>query len=62
MAAEQDTIMQAIAIVLQAMTVVRIDNNDRMQNAVHKIGRPAMQQSTFNLEAEYKNSQLKNFI
>ena len=44
--------MQAIAQeaieAVQAMAVVRTDNNDRMQNIVPKIGGPIMQQPMFN--------------
>ena len=70
MATEQDTIMQAIAqaaieaarVVVQAMAIVRTHRNDRMQNAVSKIGRAIMRQPTFNWEEEDKYSELKNFI
>ena len=70
MVPEQDTIMQAIAraangaarVVVQAMAIVRTDRNDRMQNAVPKIGRAIMRKCTFNGEEEDKYSELKNFI
>ena len=60
MATEQDAIIQSIAlasveaprVVIQAMAVMRTDNNDIMQNVVSKISRPFMQQPKFNSEAE----------
>ena len=70
MATEQDPTLHAIAqaaieaarAVVQAMTEVIKDNNDRMDNAVFKIGRPIMQQPTFNSEVEDKYSKPKSFI
>ena len=44
------------------MAAVRTDNNDKMMNAVPKIGGPIRQQPTFNWEAEDKYRKLKNFI
>ena len=48
MASEQDTVAQAIAqvaieaawVVVEAIAVVRTDNNDRTQNAIPEIGIP----------------------
>ena len=50
--------IEAATAVIQAMAVVRTDNNDRMQNVVPKTSGHVMQQSTFNWEAEDKYSKL----
>ena len=44
------------------MAAVGTDKNDRMQNAEPKIGRPFMQQPTFDWEAKDKYSKLRNYI
>ena len=70
MTTEQDTIMHATAqaavgaarVVIQATTAVRTDNNERMLDAVPKIGRSIMHQHMCNWETEDKYSKLKNFI
>ena len=64
MATEQDTIMQAIAkaaveaatSAVQAMTVARKDNKDRMENLIPKIGSLIIQQLMLNSEAGDKYS------
>ena len=56
MANEQDTIMQTIAQAaveaaragVQTLAVAQRHNNDRMQNAVAKIGRPIIHQPKLN--------------
>ena len=67
MATDQTNITEAIShtaaeaakAVVQVMAAVITDNSERTQNAVPKKGRPFMKQSTFNWEAEDKNSELK---
>ena len=51
--------VEAARVMNNAMAVVRIDNNNRAQNAVSMIGRPLIQQPTFNWEAKDKYSKLK---
>ena len=55
-------VVEAARAVAQVMAAVRIDNNDRMQNAIPKVSRPNKQQPMFNWEAEEKYSKLKSFI
>ena len=47
-------------VAVQAMIAVRMDNNDRMQHAVGKIGRTIIQEPIFNWKAEDKYNELKN--